>query len=143
MPTTRVLAAVTVSLLALTACGSDDATSSDPVATPVKPMTTEGADPITTDDVDATDAPGAEASVGLQDSRFDPTDIEISAGDTVTFTNNDSYNHTITSATDSSIEFDSGEIGQDATFEQTFDTAGTSAYFCQIHPTMQGTITVS
>ena len=98
---------------------------------------------MTTDGVDAIDTPGAQASVGLKDSRFDPTEIEITAGDTVTFTNNDPYDHTITSATDSSIEFDSGEISQDATFEQTFDTAGTYAYFCQIHPTMRGTITVS
>lgn len=135
MPTTRVLAAIAFSLLAVTACGSDDATSSESMAAPGTPMTTDG--------VGATDTPVAQASVGLKDSRFDPTDIEISAGDTVTFTNNDPYNHTITSATDSSIEFDSGEIGQDATFEQTFDTAGTYDYFCQIHPTMRGTITVS
>ncbi|HSP30039.1 MAG TPA: plastocyanin/azurin family copper-binding protein [Ilumatobacteraceae bacterium] len=135
MPTTRVLATIAFSLLAVTACGSDDATSSDSLATPDTPMTTDG--------VDAIDTPGAQASVGLKDSRFDPTEIEITAGDTVTFTNNDPYDHTITSATDSSIEFDSGEISQDATFEQTFDTAGTYAYFCQIHPTMRGTITVS
>lgn len=135
MPTTRFLATIAVSLLAVTACGSDDATSSDSIATPDTSVTTDG--------VDAVDTPGAQASVGLEDSRFDPTDIDISAGDTVTFTNNDPFDHTITSATDSSIEFDSGEISQDATFEQTFDTAGTYAYFCQIHPTMRGTITVS
>lgn len=135
MPTTRVLVTIAFSLLAVTACGSDDATSSDSMATPDTPMTT--------DNVDAIDTPGAQASVGLKDSRFDPTDIEISAGDTVTFTNNDPFNHTITSATESSIEFDSGDIGQDVTFEQTFDTAGNYDYFCQIHPAMRGTITVS
>jgi plastocyanin len=135
MPTTRVLAAIAISLLAVTACSSDDATSSGSMATPDTPMTTDGVDEIET--------PEAQAAVGLEDSRFDPTDIEISVGDSVTFTNNDPYDHTITSATDSSIEFDSGEISQDATFEQTFDTAGTYDYFCQIHPTMRGTITVS
>ena len=135
MPTTRVLATIAFSLLAVTACGSDDPTSSDSTATPDTPMTT--------DNVDTIDTPGAQASVGLKDSRFDPTDIEISAGDTVTFTNNDPFNHTITSATESSIEFDSGDLGQDVTFEQTFDTAGNYDYFCQIHPAMRGTITVS
>jgi plastocyanin len=149
MPTSRVLATIAFSLLAVSACGSDDATSSDstatpdaPMTTPASPMTTPDA-PATTDGADAGDAPSAQASVGLLDSRFDPTDIEIAAGGTVVFTNNDPYDHTITSAADSSIEFDSGAIGQDATFEQTFDTAGTYEYFCQIHPTMQGTITVS
>jgi plastocyanin len=150
MSTTRFLATITFSLLAVTACGSDDATSSDstaapdaPVTTPDESMTTTPEAPTTTGNADETEAPGAQASVGLLDSRFDPTDIEIAAGGTVTFTNNDPFNHTITSATDSPIEFDSGAIGQDATFEQTFDTPGTYAYFCQIHPTMRGTITVS
>lgn len=132
MPTTRVIATITFSLLALTACGSDDATSTDSVPTP-----------ITTDGADAADTSGAGASVGLKDSRFDPKDIEISAGDTVTFINNDPYDHTVTSAEDSAIEFDSGVIGQDATFEQTFDTPGTYSFFCEIHPTMRGTITVT
>jgi plastocyanin len=142
MSTTRLLASIAFSLLAVTACGSDDATSSDSIATPDTPVTTPDTS-MTTDGPDAVDAPSAEASVGVKDSRFDPTDIEIAAGGTVTFTNNDPYDHTITSAADSSIEFDSGAIGQDATFEQTFDTAGTYEYFCEIHPTMRGTITVS
>lgn len=98
---------------------------------------------MTTDGAEAIDTPAAQASVGLKDSRFDPKDIEISAGDTVTFTNNDPFDHTVTSAADSAIEYNSGEIGQDATFEQTFDTAGTYDFFCLIHPTMRGAITVS
>jgi len=129
---TRVLATIAVSLLAVTACGSDAATSSDSMSPADTPMATDGAD-----------TSGGAATVGLRDSRYDPTDIEIAAGDTVTFTNNDPYDHTITSAEDAGIEFDSGEIGQDVTFEQTFDAAGTYDFFCEIHPTMRGTITVS
>jgi plastocyanin len=147
MLTTRVLAAIAVSLLAVTACGSDDASTSDSPTTPVPPVTAAADEAVdTTDPLDTTgadDATGAQVAVGLEESRFDPTDIAISAGDTVTFTNNDPYDHTVTSAEGSSIEFDSGEIGQAATFEQTFGTAGTYEIFCKIHPTMRATITVS
>jgi plastocyanin len=80
--------------------------------------------------------------VDLTNSRFDPSDVVIAAGDIVTFTNNDPYAHTVTSADDSAIEFDSGEIGQAVQFEQTFDVAGTYDFFCRIHPTMRGTVTV-
>ena len=47
--------------------------------------------------------------------------------------------HTV-SASDGS--FDSGTLGSDARFETTFERAGTFAYFCQIHPTMRGTVRV-
>ena len=132
---TRVLVPIVFSLLAVTACGSGDATSSNSASSPDTEMST--------DQADVADTPGARSVVDLRDSRFDPRDIEISAGDTVAFTNNDPYAHTVTSVADSATEFDSGEIGQDVTFEQSFDAAGTYAFYCQIHPTMRGTITVS
>lgn len=132
MPKTRVLATIAFSLLAVTACGSDDSTSSDSMTPADAPMATDAS--VTAD---------GSATVGLKDSRYDPTDIEISVGDTVTFTNNDPYNHTVTSADGSAIVFDSGEISEDVTFEQSFDTAGSYDFFCQIHPTMRGTVTVS
>jgi len=141
---TRFLATFAFSLLAVTACGSDDATPSDSMTPADAPMTTAApGDSGASADSETADDSGASASVGLKDSRYDPTDIEVSVGETVTFTNNDPYDHTITSAEDSTVEFDSGEISQDVTFEQSFDTAGSYNFFCQIHPTMRGTITVS
>ena len=135
---TRILLAATASLLLITACSSDD-----PSATDTTPAPTEAtADAATTDPPAADDAAGAGAQVGLKASRFDPTVVEVAVGESVTFTNNDPFNHTITSKDDSPIEYDSGNLGDGETFEQTYDEAGTYAFFCKIHPTMRGTVTV-
>ena len=60
-------------------------------------------------------------------------------GTPVTWTNLDPTAHTV-SASDGS--FDSGTLEPDARFETTFERPGTFAYFCQIHPTMRGTVRV-
>ncbi len=118
-----------VSVLGLAACGSEADTSSDADAA------TE-----TTDQVSAT---AAGDGVTIKDSRYDPIEIGISVGESVTWSNTDPFAHTITSAAGSSVEYDSGELGQDATFEQAFDEVGTYEYFCQIHPTMRASVVVS
>jgi plastocyanin len=75
----------------------------------------------------------------VADAGFAPTPIDVSVGTTVTWTNLDPTAHTV-SASDGS--FDSGILGSDARFETTFERAGTFAYFCQIHPTMRGSVRV-
>lgn len=52
----------------------------------------------------------------------------------VTWTNLDSADHTVT-ADDGS--FNSGPIGQNQTFNLTFNTPGTFTYHCSIHPGMK------
>ena len=79
-------------------------------------------------------------AVAIEDFTFKPGDLEIEAGTTVTFTNKDGFAHTAT-AKDKS--FDTGNLEQDATFEHTFEEAGTFEYLCAIHNSMTGTITVS
>ena len=79
-------------------------------------------------------------AVAIEDFTFKPGDLQIDAGTTVTFTNKDGFAHTAT-AKDKS--FDSGNLEQDATFEHTFEEAGTFEYLCAIHNSMTGTITVS
>lgn len=96
------------------------------------------------EDDDTADAAAAGAgAVAIERSRFAPEVLEVAAGATVTFENLDPYAHTVTSADGSPVEFDSGEITQDETFEQTFDEAGTYGYFCEIHPTMTAEVVVS
>jgi plastocyanin len=93
-------------------------------------------------DTTAADDGGGEASgtdVTIADFAFDPGDLTVSAGDTVTWTNDDGTEHTVTSDDDA---FDSGDISGGDTFEQTFDEAGEFAYHCSIHSQMSGTITV-
>ena len=76
----------------------------------------------------------------IADFAFSPDPIEINAGDTVTWTNEDDFAHTVTADDDS---FDSDNIDGGGTFEQTFDEAGEFAYHCAIHNQMTGTVVVS
>jgi plastocyanin len=117
----------------LAACGSGSSSGSGSTS-----ASTDGP-PIT--EAVATSPSGSDA-VGISSSRFEPTELMVAVGDTVTFTNNDPFAHTVTSKDDSAISFDSGKIGKGETFTVEFTEAGTFNYFCQIHPTMRATVTV-
>ena len=80
--------------------------------------------------------------MAIENFAFNPQTIEIAVGDTVTWTNNDTAQHTVTQSPSGS-GFQSGGLAQGATFEQTFDTAGTFDYFCEFHSGMTGTVVVS
>ena len=71
--------------------------------------------------------------------------IEIKVGDTVTWINNDSSPHTVTSSSDegSIITFDSDVLRKGETFSFTFDQEGQYPYLCTLHPSMIGTVVVS
>ena len=84
----------------------------------------------------------------MGDQAYDPSPIKVKSGDTVTWTNDDSQIHTVTSGSDSSDskmgkEFDSSMISQNQRFSHKFTTAGEFPYFCQLHPTMVGKVVVS
>ena len=93
--------------------------------------------------------PGAST---LTDTAFSPSSIEVTVGQTVVWTNDDSAFHTVTSGTagaaDAGKEFDSGLKGPTAltskgkTFEHTFDRIGDYPYFCTLHPAMVGNVIV-
>lgn len=87
----------------------------------------------------ASQTPVGAESVTIKDFKFGPDMVTIKAGTTVTWTNQDSTQHTVT-ADDGS--FDGGPLAQGQTFSHTFDTAGTFTYHCKIHPTMTATVTV-
>lgn len=76
----------------------------------------------------------------IADFAFSPADIEVNVGDKITWTNDDSAAHTVTAT--SGADFDSGTLAQGADFTFEAKKAGTIAYFCAIHPSMKGTITV-
>jgi plastocyanin len=90
--------------------------------------------------VDGTPPGGAPATVSIIDLTFQPTDIEIPVGTTVDWTNEDPFAHTVT-ARDGA--FDSGTMDGGEAFSQTFSEPGTYDYFCAIHPSMTGTVTVT
>jgi plastocyanin len=84
-------------------------------------------------------------AVAIEDFTFKPGELRIEAGTTVTFTNEDGFAHTATAKDPAAKDagFDSGNLEPDATFEHTFAEAGTFEYFCAIHNSMTGTVTVS
>jgi len=85
------------------------------------------------------------------DRSFSPNMINVTIGDTVTWTNHDVIPHTVTSGTGPSDpnkgkEFDSGLstlLQPGKTFSHKFTRAGEFPYFCQLHPAMTGTVTVA
>jgi plastocyanin len=101
------------------------------------------APPVTPAPATPTPAPVAtpvsgEASVSVFDFGFSPASLEVTAGTSVTWTNDGVVPHTVTFEGGP----DSGTMDGGATFEHTFDTAGQFSYICRFHPTMRGTITV-
>lgn len=82
----------------------------------------------------------------LTETAYDPNPVEITTGQTILWTNDDTAFHTVTSSEvgepDSSIIFDSGLNGPSAminkgkTFEHTFDPVGEYPYYCILHPGM-------
>lgn len=83
-------------------------------------------------------------AVAISDFAFDPETIEVAAGDTVTWTNQDGVPHTVTAGSSGAAtdDFDEALDAGDSA-EITFDEAGTYDYFCAIHPTMTGQVVVS
>jgi plastocyanin len=74
-------------------------------------------------------------------NSYNPNPIEIKVGDTVTWINNDSSPHTVTSSSNNS-NFDSNVLRRGETFSFTFDREGEYPYFCTLHPSMVGTVVV-
>jgi plastocyanin len=131
-----VLAALLMILMVgLVAAGCGGSTSGT-TTTAAGPATTGGTG---TTAGTATTAGAVGAQVVLKNFAFDPASITVKAGDTVTWTNQDSATHTV--AADNG-EFKSGDLGNGATFSFTFAKAGTYPYHCSIHPNMKGTVVV-
>jgi plastocyanin len=68
-----------------------------------------------------------------------PDELDIAVGTTVTWTNTASEAHTSTS---NGSGWNSGTIAPGQGFSFTFQTAGTFAYHCAIHPGMVGSVVV-
>jgi plastocyanin len=71
--------------------------------------------------------------------RFDPGTIKIKEGDTVTWTNNDNFTHT--------VKFDGQQdhkVGRGERVSITFDKSGRYHYVCTLHSKdMSGTVIVT
>jgi len=113
---------------------SDDGTESSEPPAVVDPVV----DPVVGAMADA----DGDVDVSIERSRFSETEIFVEVGETVVFENRDEFVHTVTSASASAVEFDSGGLEQGERFEIAFDAPGEYAYYCQVHPTMRGVVIV-
>jgi plastocyanin len=90
--------------------------------------------------------PGASS---LTDTAFQPNPVQVSVGDTVTWTNDDTQPHTVTSGQNGQPDgkFDSSPnfnplMAPGATFSHTFTEPGKYPYYCALHPNQVGTMIV-
>jgi plastocyanin len=89
---------------------------------------------------------GSGTNVSLKNIQFNPKDLTVKAGQTITFTNDESVPHDVHKESGPGGDFSSGSDGgmqQGDTFKLKLDKPGTYKYVCHVHaPGMSGTITV-
>lgn len=85
---------------------------------------------------------GRAVKVSMKNIQFVPKAVTVAKGGTITWTNDDQVDHTVTKESGPGKDFDSGNVEQGGTYEQSFKKAGRIAYVCTIHPNQTGTITV-
>lgn len=79
-------------------------------------------------------------TIDIKNFSFNPSQITLKVGTKVTWVNNDSVPHTITS--DSGNLLDSAILSPGQSFSFVFSDVGTINYHCNIHKSMKGTIVV-
>jgi plastocyanin len=145
---TRTTIALAAGIAALTfagtACG-DNGRPGPPAANAAnEPGSTAPAQPV----------PAAGDTVTLKLIAFTPTQLEVVAGTTVTWRQDDVASHTVTSGgvdqaggavtAQPDGRFDSGTISKGQNFRFTFSEPGAYPVFCAVHPaTMTGVVTVT
>jgi plastocyanin len=103
--------------------------ATDPTTVPTEP--TAPAESTTT-------APDSTTTVEILNNAFNPPQLNVAPGTTVTFVNRDSVPHTATSDTKL---FDL-EIPPGSSYPVVLEGEGTVPYHCELHPEMKGTIVV-
>ena len=85
--------------------------------------------------------PGCE----LTDNCYVPSRISIKAGESVSWLNDDSAFHSVTSGVygSATVLFDSGYMDPGDIFFYTFDQPGEFVYHCTLHEWMEGIVLVS
>ncbi len=134
----RLVLALSFLLLALGAgCGGDDEGSGS-----------GGGSAETTkqqpDDTGGGAGGGKAVSVGMKGIQFEPMEVTVAKGGTVTWTNNEAVAHDVTKEEGPGPKFSSGtgNMMEGDTYMQSFETAGKIEYVCTVHPNMTGTVTV-
>lgn len=135
------VAAMVALSLGLVACGDGGSDSTDTGEAPKGAEETSGAEQG--GGAESEPAPGGEASrsekVQIVEFAYQPDPVVVQAGGKVIWQNQDSAPHTATADDES---WDTGTIEQGKLGSETFKEQGSFAYYCEIHPTMHGTVEV-
>ena len=82
---------------------------------------------------------GTVHTVVIDGMLFVPAELKVKAGDTVIWKNKDAFPHTATSVAKG---FDSKPIASGGSWKFVATRRGAFAYFCTLHQTMKGVLTV-
>jgi len=83
--------------------------------------------------------PPPTATITIVDLSFTGSP-SMAVGETLAIVNSDTVAHTWTAE---DFSFNSGNLNPGAEYTHTFEIAGDYPYFCEIHPTMKGSVTVT
>ena len=132
--------------LVIAGCGEDEEEGGGDAANTEQPAEQGSAGGGGGADGEAGGGGGGAASVSMKSIQFDPSEIEVNAGETITFTNDEAVPHDVHKTSGPGADFSSGDVGgmqEGDTFELTLDKPGTYEFVCKVHaPGMAGTVTV-
>lgn len=130
-----IIAGILVGLLVLAACApaGEGIETEPPAEEPTEEPMEEPAEPPAAEEVEVT----------MINTTFQPEEITVAPGTTVTWVNEDSFAHTVTSGTRGSpTDMFDETVDGGGSFSFTFQDPGTYDYFCSIHPGMSGVVIV-
>lgn len=83
-------------------------------------------------------------SVDIKLFQFKPKELAVKKGTTVTWTNGDAIEHSVTAGKPGKPmeAFDSGFFAKGGSYAHIFDQTGSFTYFCKRHPNMQAVVKV-
>jgi amicyanin len=84
-------------------------------------------------------AANQEISVSIENMMFNPSEVTVVPGTTVTWVNKDVMPHTVV---DTNKSFRSKILAKGDKFSFTFTSAGDYSYLCSVHPNMKGKVIV-
>jgi plastocyanin len=129
-----------LAIVGLSACSAAASRSSLAPAPPTTAMAGMATTAVAAAPAPSATAPAAASVATIHDFAFTPATVTVRADTTVTWTNNDSVDHTVTA---DAGRFGSSALGTKRTFAFSFTTPGTYSYHCSIHPFMHGSVVVT
>jgi plastocyanin len=146
MSRTRIFPALVAAMFIVAACGGGTATSTAPQSAAPPSAAPQSAAPESAAPSAAAAACAPSTAAGavtgkIANFAFDPANLTAKAGDVISWTNNDTVQHTATLKSDPSCT--TGKLDAGASGGISLSQAGTYDFFCEIHPQMTGKIEVT